>query len=236
MTRRTIPWHRLLPRHHRLLVWWALAGLGIALPWLIGGSGLPWLTPRTADSAGCQVASIYDGDTLRATCSGIKLKIRLYCIDTPEMQQKPWGSESRDYLRRLTPRVVSLKIHDTDRYGRKVAEVIDPPPAACSTAPWSKPVRPLCIGATALIRAIARRRPAPRLQGSASGPGQAITSGLGIGASARLCAGATRVASRSAAERRAPSLSAFGSPTLTKVMVLRVKSAKALADDYSSQS
>ena len=126
MTRRTIPWHRLLPRHHRLLVWWALAGLGIALPWLIGGSGLPWLTPRTADSAGCQVASIHDGDTLRATCSGIKLKIRLYCIDTPEMQQKPWGTESRDHLRRITPRKVSLKIHDTDRYGRKVAEVIDP--------------------------------------------------------------------------------------------------------------
>ena len=38
----------------------------------------------------------------------------------------PWGTESRDYLRRITPRIVSLRIHDTDRYGRKVAEVIDP--------------------------------------------------------------------------------------------------------------
>ena len=42
------------------------------------------------------------------------------------MQQTPWGRESRDYLRRITPRVVRLKVHDTDRYGRKVAEVIDP--------------------------------------------------------------------------------------------------------------
>ncbi|MCF8003707.1 MAG: endonuclease [Chromatiaceae bacterium] len=38
MTRRTIPWHRLLPRHQRLLVWWILAGAGIALPWLLDGS------------------------------------------------------------------------------------------------------------------------------------------------------------------------------------------------------
>jgi endonuclease YncB( thermonuclease family) len=42
------------------------------------------------------------------------------------MQQQPWGTESRDHLRAITPRVVSLTIHDTDRYGRKVAEVIDP--------------------------------------------------------------------------------------------------------------
>lgn len=125
MTRRTIPWHRLLPRHQRLLVWWMLAGIGIAAPWLIGGDGLPWLQ-RSTDTAGCQVASIHDGDTLRAECSGLKVKVRLYCIDAPEMQQRPWGTESRDYLRRITPRLVTLKVHDTGRYGRKVAEVIDP--------------------------------------------------------------------------------------------------------------
>lgn len=67
MTQRTIPWHRLLPRHHRLLLWWALAGIGIALPWLLDGSGLPWLQ-RSIDSAACRVVSIHDGDTLRATC------------------------------------------------------------------------------------------------------------------------------------------------------------------------
>lgn len=125
MTRLTIPWHRLLPRHQRLVAWWFIAGLGVAAPWLIDGSGLSW-QQGTTDSAGCQVASIYDGDTLRAECNGLKIKVRFYCIDTPEMQQKPWGRESRDYLRGITPKVVTLKVHDTDRYGRQVAEVIDP--------------------------------------------------------------------------------------------------------------
>lgn len=125
MTRHTIPWHRLLPRHHRLLVFWALAGIGIAAPWLLNGLDLSWLQ-RTTESTGCTVAKIHDGDTLRAECGSEELKVRLYCIDTPEMQQKPWGRESRDYLRRITPKVVTLKVHDTDRYGRQVAEVIDP--------------------------------------------------------------------------------------------------------------
>jgi len=126
MTRITIPWHRILPRHQRLVVWWIVAGIGIAAPWMIGGVDLPW-AQHTAVSNGCKVASIYDGDTLRAECSGgLKVKVRFYCIDTPEMQQKPWGTESRDYLRRIAPKVVTLQVHDTDRYGRQVAEVIDP--------------------------------------------------------------------------------------------------------------
>ena len=86
MTRRTIPWHRLLPRHQRLLVWWALAGLGIAAPWLIAGVDLPWLQRQASELPGCRVASVYDGDTLRVQCGTEKLKVRLHCIDAPEMQ------------------------------------------------------------------------------------------------------------------------------------------------------
>ena len=122
MTRRTIPWHRLLPRHQRLLVWWALAGIGIAAPWLMARGNFAWLPGRANQVAECRVNSISDGDTLRATCAGEQVKIRLHCIDAPEMQQRPWGTESRNHLRAITPRVVSLRIHDTDRYGRKVAE------------------------------------------------------------------------------------------------------------------
>ena len=122
---RTIPWHRLVPKHHRLLVWWALAGIGIAAPWLIGGSGLS-LFRGAITSDGCRVASIHDGDTLRATCGAEALQVRFFCIDAPEMGQRPWGRESRDFLRSITPRVVTLRVRDTDRYGRKVAEVIDP--------------------------------------------------------------------------------------------------------------
>jgi endonuclease YncB( thermonuclease family) len=122
---RTIPWHRLLPRHHRLLVWWALTGIGVALPWLLSMGGLP-LFGAPAAIAGCTVASIYDGDTLRAVCADERLQVRLHCIDAPELQQRPWGRESRDYLRTITPRSVSLRVHDTDRYGRRVAELLDP--------------------------------------------------------------------------------------------------------------
>jgi len=77
----------------------------------------------SADFQNCQVNSVYDGDTMRVTCDTEKHKVRLYCIDTPEMQQKPWGLESRDALRAITPKRVNLLKHDIDRYGRIVAEV-----------------------------------------------------------------------------------------------------------------
>jgi endonuclease YncB( thermonuclease family) len=129
MTRRTIPWHRLLPRHHRLLVWWALAGLGIALPWLLAGDSAltAWLRqPTSGPELACQLQSVTDGDTVRARCNGEALKIRLHCIDAPELSQRPWGQESRAALRRLLPPRFSIRVQDTDRYGRKVATLIDP--------------------------------------------------------------------------------------------------------------
>ncbi|EXJ16927.1 putative nuclease [Imhoffiella purpurea] len=96
--------------------------MGIAAPWLLGDGFL--FAPRSESA--CIVNSIYDGDTMRATCGGNeKVKIRLYCIDTPEMQQKPWGTESRDHLRRIAPRTVRLVEHDKDRYGRIVGEVFN---------------------------------------------------------------------------------------------------------------
>ena len=124
MTRRTIPWHRLLPRHQRLLVWWSLAGIGIAAPWLLAGGNFAWLPSRASPVAECRVNSISDGDTLRATCGGEQVKIRLHCIDAPELGQRPWGQESRAYLREITPRNVSLRRVDTDRYGRIVGELL----------------------------------------------------------------------------------------------------------------
>lgn len=81
------------------------------------------MTGADSDTGMCEVNSVYDGDTMRVTCNGKKTKIRLYCIDTPEMEQRPWGTESRDFLRALTPANVTLKAYDTDRYGRLVAEV-----------------------------------------------------------------------------------------------------------------
>ena len=121
-----IPWHRLLPRHRRIVAFRILAGLGLvglgfATPWLWGGGFSGLLTG--ADGRPCTLNSIHDGDTARATCPEGQVKIRLYCIDAPEIAQRPWGSESRDHLRRIAPQTVSLIAHDKDRYGRIVGEV-----------------------------------------------------------------------------------------------------------------
>ena len=78
------------------------------------------------DTETCTVRSIYDGDTMTVKCSGERKKIRLYCIDAPEMKQRPWGKESRDYLRAITPRHVRVVIHKKDRYGRSIGEVWAP--------------------------------------------------------------------------------------------------------------
>ena len=51
--------------------------------------------------------------------------MRLHCIDTPEIKQKPWGIRSRDYLRSLIwiGKVVGLKQIGIDRYRRVIGEV-----------------------------------------------------------------------------------------------------------------
>ena len=72
------------------------------------------------------VLSIGDGDTLRVDERGKRLTIRLACIDAPEMAQGPYGEQSRALLTSLAPvgSDVTLKVVDTDRYGRTVAEII----------------------------------------------------------------------------------------------------------------
>ena len=117
---RKIPWHRLLPQHQRIIAYWILAGLGIAAPWMFGEDISFW----TKAEHDCVLSSIYDGDTVRAVCGGEKTKIRFYCLDAPEMQQAPWGRESRDHLRTLVPRRFRLIEHTTDRYGRTVGELM----------------------------------------------------------------------------------------------------------------
>ncbi len=72
----------------------------------------------------CAVNSVHDGDTLRVTCGGQRMKIRLYCIDAPEIRQRPWGKESRDYLRSIAPLRVLVIAKNKDRYGRTVGEVL----------------------------------------------------------------------------------------------------------------
>jgi len=79
------------------------------------------------NSLHCQLisGSIYDGDTFRVNCNGEQVKIRLCGIDAPEKKQ-PLGIKSRDTLRKMIRDDVYLTIVDSDRYGRKVAEVFVP--------------------------------------------------------------------------------------------------------------
>ena len=100
-------------RHRRGVLFWALAIAGIAAPWL-----LPF-----AEKGTCIVLDVHDGDTTKLSCGGETLKVRLYCIDAPEIAQKPWGEESRDHLRSLAGSTVTLRHVDKDRYGRTVGEL-----------------------------------------------------------------------------------------------------------------
>jgi len=82
------------------------------------------LTALPAQAA--TVLSIGDGDTLRVVDSGRQVTIRLACIDAAEMAQSPYGEQSRALLTSLAPvgSNVTLKVVDTDRYGRTVAEIL----------------------------------------------------------------------------------------------------------------
>jgi len=71
------------------------------------------------------IASCYDGDTCRTSTGE---RIRLACIDTPELsgsRAKPLQAKAaRNHLRHLVVgRSVAIKRITTDRYGRSVAEL-----------------------------------------------------------------------------------------------------------------
>ncbi|CAK0758667.1 micrococcal nuclease [Gammaproteobacteria bacterium] len=71
----------------------------------------------------CLIKKVYDGDTMTLNCGGTENKVRLYCIDAPEMRQTPWGELARNNLETLAGQSVRLKQIDKDRYGRVVGEV-----------------------------------------------------------------------------------------------------------------
>jgi len=72
------------------------------------------------------VLAISDGDSIRVRLHGQLRRMRLACIDAPELDQVPQGADSRAYLqtRLRQGSQVRLLPYDTDRHGRLVAEVI----------------------------------------------------------------------------------------------------------------
>ena len=115
--------------YHLLRLFSSLAVIGLIAHWALAWSG----DPVSADGTpmACAVAFVLDGDTMDLFCSGRKVRVRLHCIDAPEMEQAPWGPASRDHLRIIAPRAVILIPKPTrygykDRFGRTVGELLIP--------------------------------------------------------------------------------------------------------------
>lgn len=70
----------------------------------------------------CVVKKLADGDSL--TCTDGR-KVRLLLIDTPEMQQRPWGAIAKRQLEILARPGTALRLefdrNPRDRYGRTLA-------------------------------------------------------------------------------------------------------------------
>lgn len=65
----------------------------------------------------------YDGDNITIVQSGIKTKVRLACIDAPELKQKS-GQSSRKVLKSLVAdKRFRLNVLAKDRFGRLIAEI-----------------------------------------------------------------------------------------------------------------
>lgn len=79
-----------------------------------------------AARASCIIDHCHDGDTCTLVCAGERVKVRLHCIDAPEMAQAPWGAQSRDYLRQRATVGAAVDLVSTtrDKYGRTVGVLL----------------------------------------------------------------------------------------------------------------
>lgn len=102
-------------RAHRAL-------LLLAIPALAGGQRPSGPQRPSGSATTCVVKKLADGDSL--TCADGR-KVRLLLIDTPEMQQKPWGLMAKRQLELLARPGTVLRLErdrtPTDRYGRTLA-------------------------------------------------------------------------------------------------------------------
>ncbi len=71
----------------------------------------------------CSLKRVGDGDSVNLSCTGQAVKVRLYCIDAPEMGQRPWGDQAKAYLKAMLPEQLLIRPIEKDRYGRTVAEL-----------------------------------------------------------------------------------------------------------------
>lgn len=92
------------------------------LAFLLTMAPLAW----AENSYSAHVIRVVDGDTLVIEAPGRVVKVRLFGIDCPEMSQ-PGGEHAAWFTSNMVSgRTVQVEEHDTDRYGRTVAEIILP--------------------------------------------------------------------------------------------------------------
>ena len=73
-----------------------------------------------------RVVGIADGDTIDVLRDNRAVRVRLHGIDCPERGQ-PFGRQARQFTGSLAfGKTVDVRVRDTDRYGRFVAEVLLP--------------------------------------------------------------------------------------------------------------
>ena len=71
-----------------------------------------------------QVVHVADGDTLDVVRDGVKVRVRLFGIDCPEMAQAYGDAAKRFTAEACLDRRVVLKTHGTDKYGRVLGDVL----------------------------------------------------------------------------------------------------------------
>lgn len=113
------------PRNRPPLLWLIL--IAAAYFYWAGFAGSPPLPqekgPSNQKEFSGRVKRVADGDSIELWQAGRTIKIRLYGIDAPELNQDH-GPETRDWLAsRLLGKNARIETMDTDQYGRVVALV-----------------------------------------------------------------------------------------------------------------
>jgi micrococcal nuclease len=79
-----------------------------------------------ADAFTARVVKVADGDTLTVEAPGQTIRVRLFGIDAPEKNQDDGDAARAFVLDAAMGRTVQVVQHDTDRYGRMVADIVFP--------------------------------------------------------------------------------------------------------------
>lgn len=97
--------------------------VGILFTAILAAAPRASLAQRPPETFSGRVVAVTDGDTLGVLRSGKEVKVRLHGIDAPESGQA-FGATAKQFASEKTfGKIVTVRVTDTDRYGRLVGEV-----------------------------------------------------------------------------------------------------------------